>query len=379
MPGRRAAPPGPHDRREWTETARHGAQRPLLAIMPAELSRSGPPMEPLLHPDAVYLDDLVARQAGVVARSQALELGMSQRTVARRVASGAWEQVHRNVYLVGGHRVTDEARVRAAWLWAGGKPAVVTGPAAAYWHGVHDRAPAGIEVTVPRSMRPRPPAGVVVRHRDLTPVDQSSIRGLRVADRPFAALETAVALPDGSAFLDRALQRHVRFPAVYRACCRNLGRQGSAEAGRLITAAADRADSAAERLLMGILRGGGVTGWVVGHPFGPYLVDLAFRVRRWPSRWTDGPGTSTRCGSGPTVARATSSRGPAGACSVSPGTTSTAGRPDAWPRSWRHWPWRREPGAKTPRAVREPTLRRPEPAIDHDRREWAGPAGCGRS
>lgn len=231
---------------------------------------------PILHPDTVSLDELVARQAGVVARSQALELGVSPRTVARRVSSGAWEQVHRNVYLVGGHRVTDEARVRAAWLWAGGLPALVSGPAAAYWHGMLERAPDEIEVTVPRSMRPRPPGGGVVRRRDLTPVDQAGVRGLRVADRPFAVLETAVALPDGSTFLDRALQRHVRFPAVYRAYCRNLGRQGSAEAGRLITAAADRADSAAERLLMTILRGAGITGWVAGHPFGPYLIDLAF-------------------------------------------------------------------------------------------------------
>jgi hypothetical protein len=52
-----------------------------------------------------------------------------------------------------------------------------------------------------------------------------------------------VALPDGSTFLDRALQRYVRFPALYRSFCPNMGRQGSPEAGRLVTAAADRADS----------------------------------------------------------------------------------------------------------------------------------------
>jgi very-short-patch-repair endonuclease len=145
---------------------------------------------------------------------------------------------------------------------------------------MHDRAPAEVEVTVPTATRLRPPAGVTVRRRDLTPVDHSGIRGIRVADRPLSALETAVALPDGSVFLDRALQRHIAFPAVYRAYCRNLGRRGSAEAGRLITAAADRADSAAERLLMAVLRGAGVTGWVAGHPFGPYLVDLAFPIAK---------------------------------------------------------------------------------------------------
>lgn len=234
----------------------------------------------VLHPALVSFDELVARQAGVVSRAQVLGMGMSARTVARRVASGAWEEMHRRVYLVGGHRATDEVRVRAAWLWAGGEQAVVTGPAAAWWHGMHDRAPAEVEVTVPRSVRLRPPAGVAVRRRDLAPIDHSGIRGIRVADRPLAALETAVALPDGSVFLDRALQRHVRFPAVHRAYTRNLGRRGSAEAGRLITAAADRADSAAERLLMTILRGAGITGWTVGHPFGPYLVDVAFPLAK---------------------------------------------------------------------------------------------------
>jgi very-short-patch-repair endonuclease len=46
--------------------------------------------------------------------------------------------------------------------------------------------------------------------------------------------------------------------------------------GRLLIAAADRADSAAERVLLRLLREAGVTGWVVGHPFGNYQIDVAF-------------------------------------------------------------------------------------------------------
>jgi very-short-patch-repair endonuclease len=82
--------------------------------------------------------------------------------------------------------------------------------------------------------------------------------------------------PAGSTFLDRALQRHVRFPTLYRAYCRHLGRPGWARARELICASADRADSAAERLLIKILRDGGVIGWVLGYPFGPWTIDLAF-------------------------------------------------------------------------------------------------------
>lgn len=222
------------------------------------------------------IDHLVARQAGVITLAQAVECGMSARTVQRRVREGSWERLYPTTYLVGGHRLTDEVRVRAAWLWAGGEPAVVTGPAAAFWHGMLDRAPAEIEVTVPRATHRRPQSGVSLRRRDLACQDRICTRHLWSADKPLAALESAVTLPDGSTFLDRALQRHVRFPALYRAFCRNMGRVGSPAAGRLIAAAADLADSAAERLLIKILQEAGVTGWVLGHPFGPYRVDLAF-------------------------------------------------------------------------------------------------------
>jgi hypothetical protein len=109
---------------------------------------------------------------------QAVDLGMSRQTVTRRARDGSWRRLHPGVYLVGGHRLTDEVRVRAAWLW-GGDQAVVSGPA-----------------------------------------------------------------------------------------------------GRLLVAAADRADSAAERLLVRILRDAGITGWVLGYPFGSWRIDLAFPARK---------------------------------------------------------------------------------------------------
>jgi very-short-patch-repair endonuclease len=232
-------------------------------------------------PDAagVSWEALVARQAGVVSLRQAVEYGMSVPTVTRRVREGAWRRVHPAVYLVGGHRWTDEARVRAAWLW-GGPESVVTGPAAAFWHRLLDRASAVVDLTVPASAKPRPQRGIRLHRRDLHLPDVGQVAGVRVAAKPFAVLETAVAVPDGSVFLDRALQKHVRFPAVYRSYCRNMGRTGSSAAGRLLTAAADRADSAAERLLVRLLREAGIDGWVLGHPLGPYRIDLAFPAAR---------------------------------------------------------------------------------------------------
>ncbi|WP_300018985.1 type IV toxin-antitoxin system AbiEi family antitoxin domain-containing protein [Pseudonocardia sp.] len=224
-------------------------------------------------------DQLVARQGGVVALWQAVEHGMTAATVHRRARSGAWLRLHPGVYLIGGHRFTDEVRVRAAWLWAG-PAAAVTGCTAAWWHGMRDRLPEDVELTVPAAAKPRPQPGVRLRRRDLSGADLVVARDVRVAEKPFAALETAAAVWDGPTFLDRALQQHVRFPALYRSFCRNMGRDGSSEAGRLITAAADRADSAAERLLVKLLRQAGIGGWVLGFPFGQYRIDLAFPARR---------------------------------------------------------------------------------------------------
>lgn len=220
-------------------------------------------------------DRLVVRQAGVVTLAQAVACGVSAATVQRRARQGSWERLHPAVYLVGGHRLDDEARVRAAWLWAG-EAAAVSGPAAAYWHGLLDRAPDTVEVTVPRRSAPTGRPEVRVRRRDLPWQDVISTRDLQLTAVPLTVLETAVALPDGSTFLDRALQRRVRFPTAYRAFCRNMGRRGSSAAGRLLSAAADRADSAAERLLVRILREAGISGWVLGYPFGNWTIDLAF-------------------------------------------------------------------------------------------------------
>jgi putative AbiEi antitoxin of type IV toxin-antitoxin system len=145
----------------------------------------------------VSLDRLVARQAGVVTLRQAVGCGLSAATVQRRAREGSWERLYPAVYLVG-----DES--------------AVSGPAAAYWHGLLERAPDEIEVTDPRRFARGARPGVRVRRRDLFNAD---LMGM---------------------------------------------------------ATADRADSAAERLLVRIVREAGLSGWVLGHPFGSWRTDLAF-------------------------------------------------------------------------------------------------------
>ncbi len=221
------------------------------------------------------VDALLARQNGLLTAEQAAERGLAPRTLRRRVVENGWDKVAPRVFLAAGHPWTPRARVRAAGLWAGER-GTVCGPAAAWWHGMLDRAPAVVDVTTPRHGGLRPHPGVRVRRRDLDTLDRVGIDGIWLADRPLAALETAIVVPEGSEFLDRALQRHVRFHRVYSAWCRTIGAAGSAAMGALLTAAADRADSAAERLLIDILRAAGITGWVTGLPFGRWKIDVAF-------------------------------------------------------------------------------------------------------
>lgn len=228
----------------------------------------------------VELDWYLRRQSGVISRSQARTAGLSQDAIDRRARGSRWERLHPGVYLSADHPYTDEVRIRAAVLWAG-KDAVAHGVSAAWWHNLGPELPSTVEVTVRRERNPGARPGVSVRRRDLPYPDFIGVRDLWVTDLPLTVLEAAVALgPQGSELLDGALQRRVKFPAVYRSHCRNQGRRGSAAASRLLAVAADRAASHAERLLVKLLRGAGITGWELGHPVQDYLVDLAFPLER---------------------------------------------------------------------------------------------------
>lgn len=222
---------------------------------------------------------LLARQDGLLTDAQARCCGLSPLVVRNRLRAGGWQRVAPGVLLAGGHPWTDRARLRAAGLWVGDRGAL-SGPAAAWWHGLLSTAPPGVTVTVARSRGLRAHDGVQVRRRDLHPEDLTTRHGIRLTAPALTALETAATVADGSAFVDRVLQRHVRFPALYRAYCRNLGSAGSAGGAALLMAAADRADSAAERLFMTLVRQAGITGWERGFTFGAWTVDFAFRRAR---------------------------------------------------------------------------------------------------
>ena len=150
---------------------------------------------------------LLSKQDGLITCTQAAELGMSERTLRRRVQIDGWQRVAPRVYLAGGHPFTATTRVRSAGLWAGDR-AAVSGPAAAFWLHMRDEPPGPVDLTAGRRSGLRDRPGVHVRRRDLAAEDLVRSRRLMLTGRALTALETAIAIPEGSVFLDRALQKH---------------------------------------------------------------------------------------------------------------------------------------------------------------------------
>ncbi|WP_278315153.1 endonuclease domain-containing protein [Lolliginicoccus levis] len=220
----------------------------------------------------------LARHDGVITRSRALELGMSRHQVDGRVATGEWRCLQAGVYIPADRPVTTAARLRAAVL-AAGPGAVARGPSAAWWHGVLDDPSAVPLVMIPRDRRACIRDAKVLR-RDIPAADRTRLHGVAVVSRELAILETAVSMPDGSVFLDRALQRHTLLPSLIQAHERNLPRRGGARSAWMLAIAATGGASEAERLLVRALRGTGITGWRLHVRSHGFEIDLAFERER---------------------------------------------------------------------------------------------------
>lgn len=227
----------------------------------------------------VRTDELLRRQHGVLSRDQARAAGVSPRALRGRVRRGQLVEVFPGVHRSASHPASMDGLLVAASLWA--RPdGVLHGAAAACVLGMITPLPSWLPgpvgVTVPGRSRRRAPAGIRLRRRDLDPRDRLVHRGIAITARGLTALEAAIALPDGAAFLDRVLQRGLPLDEVYAAYTRAVGAVGAPRARDLLVEAADRADSRAERRLIGHLRRAGVDGWVRGLPFGVWTIDVAF-------------------------------------------------------------------------------------------------------
>jgi very-short-patch-repair endonuclease len=219
------------------------------------------------------IDDLLRQHDGVITLDQARSAGLGMDAVKYRIRTGRWRRYAKGVYFADDRPFTDAARIRAA-VWGYGTAAVASGMTAAWWHGLATNVPEIVELTMPRSTNGRAHPGTRLRRRDLGPIDVVERRGLRVTSVALTAVESSAAV------LDRALQRHAELPALQRAHLRNTGRYGSPKARILLQGASSGARSAAERLLIQLVKSAAIVGWIPNCQVGPFVVDLAFPDRQ---------------------------------------------------------------------------------------------------
>ena len=226
---------------------------------------------------------LMAGQGGIAERRRLLALGVGDRMLRRRVASGLLVLVNPHVLALPGVPLDLRTRTVAAAL---ARPAALpTGPSAAAllgpgpWQridlghepwliGPRDRRLAARFVTHPGARAVRA-GGVLVAHPADAVVDL-----LRFLP-PAAALDVGQqALSRQTVRLDWLVAEHARLS----------GLRGAAQLRRMIRLLADGSRSEAERRLVALVRDAGLSGWVANLPVRAggrtYVLDIAFGAQR---------------------------------------------------------------------------------------------------
>src|ERR1700749_3700211 len=92
--------------------------------------------------------DMATAPGGVVSLDQLRSEGVTRRRAAERASDNKLHRIHRGVYTVGHRAISRYTHLRAAVL-ACGEGAVISHGTAAAFHGLRDKFPALIDVTVP--------------------------------------------------------------------------------------------------------------------------------------------------------------------------------------------------------------------------------------
>ena len=132
---------------------------------------------------------IMARQQGLITRSQALSTGLSRRQVDGRLASSEWRRLMPTVYAPAELFATWHQRVIAACLWAG-ENAAASHATAAHLLGFPGFPREGIEICTPRRLVR---AGIVVHQRSLRPRDVVRVDRIPVTSVPRTLVDVAAA------------------------------------------------------------------------------------------------------------------------------------------------------------------------------------------
>lgn len=160
------------------------------------------------------IQELAARQHGVVARAQLLGAGVSVGAIDHRLRKGTLRQVHRGVYRTGPITARYQAEMAAA-LACGPDAALSDRTAAGIWDLMPPRQPeAPVDVAGPRSLR-GPASGVRLHRRGpLEPDEMAQRHGLPLTTPGRTVLDLASSL--GPYELERVLARALRDGLISR-------------------------------------------------------------------------------------------------------------------------------------------------------------------
>jgi very-short-patch-repair endonuclease len=172
--------------------------------------------------------NLAARQHGVVAHRQLIELGLRPKAIQYRLATGRLHRVYPGVYAVGHRALSRHGRWLAAVLACGEQALLSHRSAAALW-GLRRGAPGRIDVTAPGRSRHGLPGIAVHRVRRLHPDDRARRESIPVASVARTLLDLAEVL--GSQELERAFEdaerlRLLDLRAIDGVMRRSRGRRG---------------------------------------------------------------------------------------------------------------------------------------------------------
>lgn len=233
------------------------------------------------------LAELAARQYGVVALAQALDCGISHRTLNRRGEKGRFLELHPAVYAVAGAPKTWERSLMAACL-AAGPGAVVSHRSAARLWKLGDAGEDLVEITVPRPRSPRLKGVTVHRSTDLTPPHTMVWDRLPVTNPLRTIVDLGAVLPADLVedALDRGLVRRLYSVAAIEWMRGEVGRRGRAGSGALGRILDERAlgkqppDGLLEPRMARLLRSAGlppaVYHYIVRTPDGRFLAEIDF-------------------------------------------------------------------------------------------------------
>lgn len=185
---------------------------------------------------------LMEAQHGLIARRQALALGLSPDRVRGMTERGLWTIDQRGVYGSAGAPRTPERAILAAVL-AAGPDAMASHRSAAYLWDLID-AEAFAEITVPRRAGPSPRRTVVHRIADVDDAVRSVRRGVPVTNplRTLVDLGSVLAMSDLRSAVHAAVARHLVTYSALEAELDRLGKPGRHGVGPLRRVVTERFD-----------------------------------------------------------------------------------------------------------------------------------------